>query len=171
MAVGVGAPEVLQVIAFVDLEERRPRPAGSDPIGGLEFLASSEFLRLSVSLSADLCNGRRIETGRRNFGIGGPRRGVGAIWHRYHGPPLAEDAEEQGELLNQTYRVGRCDVQDAVNEMLGRDPMLHRPPRLAWGYLIAALAGVGTNVSEQALIEVPLVMEFASRVESELEGQ
>ncbi len=45
--------------------------------------------------------------------------------------------------------------------MLGRDPKLHRPPRLAWGGLIDALVGAGIVVSEQELIDTPLTIELS----------
>ena len=48
--------------------------------------------------------------------------------------------------------------------MLGRDPKLHRPPRLAWGGLIDALVGTGIVVTEQELIDAPLTIELSAEV-------
>lgn len=47
-----------------------------------------------------------------------------------------------------------------MNQLLGRDPEMHRPPRLSWGPLIAVLAEHGNLVTEEALIAMPFVFEF-----------
>lgn len=52
--------------------------------------------------------------------------------------------------------------------MLGRDPMLHRPPRLAWGGLIEALAGAGIVVSEQQLIDARLTIELSPAARAQI---
>jgi hypothetical protein len=52
-------------------------------------------------------------------------------------------------------------VEDAMNGMLGRDPEMHRPPRLSWGFLIDLLAEHGKIVSEQELISTSFVFEFS----------
>jgi hypothetical protein len=52
--------------------------------------------------------------------------------------------------------------------MLGRDPELHRPPRLAWGQLVDALAAAGLAVSEQELIDAPLTIELLPGVRAQL---
>jgi hypothetical protein len=124
-------------------------------------------LRLTVGLVALDSAGRRIAA-EGGFGLGGPKRGLGAIWHRYRGPALSDDPTEQVEILDRTYRVGLQDIEDAINQMLGRDPELHRPPRLAWDALIAALAAHGIQVSEQELIDTPLTIELDPDVLAEL---
>jgi hypothetical protein len=53
--------------------------------------------------------------------------------------------------------------------MLGRDPTLHRPPRVSWDNLITALGEAGVSVTEQDLIEAPLTVELAAEVKAELE--
>jgi hypothetical protein len=58
----------------------------------------------------------------------GQRRGIAAIWHRYKGPPLPEDEKEQRAALER-YHVGLADIESAIDQMLGRDPEQHRPPR------------------------------------------
>jgi hypothetical protein len=60
------------------------------------------------------------------------------------------------------------DVEKGVDQMLGRDPALHRPPRLAWGQLIGALAAAGIVISEQELIELPLSIELDDEVAARL---
>jgi hypothetical protein len=55
-------------------------------------------------------------------------------------------------------------VQDAINQMLGRDPEQHRPPRLSWQGLLAALAGEGIQATEQDLIDTPLRLDLSDEV-------
>lgn len=44
---------------------------------------------------------------------------------------------------------GGSELGDAINQMLGRDPEQHRPPRLSWAQLIGAFANVGVSVTGQ----------------------
>ena len=53
--------------------------------------------------------------------------------------------------------------------MLGRDPMLHHPPRLSWGKLIEALDEAGASVRESELIEASLTIELAPDLQAELD--
>ena len=92
----------------------------------------------------------------------GPSRGIGAITKRYAGPPLPEDPDARRRVLD-AYRVQRHDVEDAMNQMLGRDPELHRPPRLSWGPLIELLAEHGKVAFEEELIAMPFLFEFLRR--------
>jgi hypothetical protein len=66
------------------------------------------------------------------------------------------------------HRVDLGDIEDGINLILGRDPQLHRPPRLSWEYLLRALADAGVTVTEDDLIAVPLTIELAPEVETEL---
>lgn len=164
---------VVSVTAHVELDSGRQIIPASESGAEIEKVAAAahrdpESFHLNVRLSALTDSGERVSSPQDDFGIGGPRRGVGAIWHRYRGPKLSEDPEEETELLNQTYRVGLSDIEDAINQMLGRDPEQHRPPRLSWGKLIDALASAGTAVTEQQLINAPLSVELSPRVKSEL---
>jgi hypothetical protein len=95
------------------------------------------------------------------MGSGGPRRGIAAIWKRYSGPPLPDDPEAQCRVL-ENYRVQRRDVEDAVNQLLGRDPEQHRPPRLSWTPLIEVLAEQGTVLTEDELLTKPFAFEFTA---------
>lgn len=55
----------------------------------------------------------------------------------------------------------RCsEVSELLDRMLGRDPRLHRPPRLSWDALTAALQGIGVGVTERELIAAPLQMRL-----------
>ena len=85
------------------------------------------------------------------MGAAGPSRGIAAITKRYAGSPLSEDPDARQRVLD-TYRVQRHDVEDAINQLLGRDPEMHRPPRLSWGHLIQLLADHGKVASEEELI-------------------
>jgi hypothetical protein len=60
----------------------------------------------------------------------------------------------------------RTDIEDGINQLLGRDPRLHRPPRLSWDGLIAALAAAGIDATEQQLIETPMTVELDGEVEA-----
>jgi hypothetical protein len=124
--------------------------------------------QMYASLAVNLSDGRRVATGVRDLGFSGPRDGFGAIVHRYRGPLLSDDPDEHQRLLDETYHVSLPDVEDSINQMLGRDPELHRPPRLAWSGLIAALAAVGISVTEDELIATPLTLELSDEVKAEI---
>jgi hypothetical protein len=103
------------------------------------------------------------------MGAGGQRRGIAAIWKCYSGPPLPEDPDAQRRVLH-GYRVQRRDVEDAINQLLGRDLEMHRPPRLSWDPLIELLADQGTVVTEAELIATPFTFEFTPESLSALEA-
>lgn len=71
-------------------------------------------------------------------------------------------------LLQETYRVGLSDVHDVVNQMLGRDPEQHRPPRLSWKNLLADLSSEGVEVTEEDLIAAPLTLDLSDKVKTEI---
>ena len=68
-----------------------------------------------------------------------------------------------------TTRVQRRDVEDAINQLLGRDPEQHRPPRLSWHPLIASVREHGVSVTEEELIAMPFVFEFSAQSLAALE--
>lgn len=127
---------------------------------------NAENLSLHISLSAQDSTGRLIHTSGRDFGISGPRRG---IWHRWHGPPLPDEPELADRIMLFEHRVDIHDIGDGIDQMLGRDPSLHRPPRLAWRNLICALERAGVEVTELELIDAPLTVELTPEVQAELE--
>ncbi|HEY2437468.1 MAG TPA: hypothetical protein VGH93_09810 [Solirubrobacteraceae bacterium] len=127
---------------------------------------NAENLNLHVSLSAQDSTSRRIHTSGRDFGISGPRRG---IWHRWHGPPLPDEPELADRIMLFEHRVDIHDIEDGIDQMLGRDPSLHRPPRLAWRNLTCALEQAGVQVTEPELIDAPLTVELTPEVQAELE--
>ena len=172
-------PVVRRVIAHVELasdaekranvealrkgaQSRRP---GKQARMERSILGSATY-KMDVTLAADLTDGRQIRAA--GFGFGGPRKGLAAIWHRYRGAPLSDDPAENERLLNQSYRVGLSDIEDAVNQMLGRDPSQHRPPRLSWGHLLDALAEADIQMTEEELIATPLDLELSDQVAAEI---
>ncbi len=124
----------------------------------------------TAELFAQDRGGQRLLAGHASLGAGGQRRGVGAIWKRYTGPPLPADPVAERRALA-AYCVQRQDVEDAINQLLGRDPEQHRPPRLAWASLIRTLAEHGAAVSEQELIAMPFVFEFSAESELVFTGE
>jgi hypothetical protein len=112
-----------------------------------------------ATLFAVSADGTRLTMPHASMGAAGPSRGIAAITKRYAGPPLPEDPDPYQSAL-QAYRVQRHDVEDAMNQLLGRDPEMHRPPRLSWDPLIELLAEHGKVVTEEELIAMPFVFEF-----------
>jgi hypothetical protein len=97
-----------------------------------------------------------------HMGAGGPSRGRAAFTKSYSGPPLPEDPDLRRQALD-AYRVQRNDIEDSINQQLGRDPEMHRPPRLSWDLLIELLAEQGCVVTEQQLIALPFRFEFSDQ--------
>ena len=62
------------------------------------------------------------------------------------GAPVTSDRDDFGISMP---RGGGSELGDAINQMLGRDPEQHRPPRLSWAQLIGAFANVGVSVTGQ----------------------
>lgn len=126
-----------------------------DPDGrerAIENIQDPSMYTMCVRLVANLSDGRQASTGVRDFSFSGPRHGVAAIHHRYRGPKLSDDPGEEVRMLEETYHVGLSDVQDAINQMLGRDLEQHSPPRLSWMNLLAALSLEGVSVAAEDLI-------------------
>jgi hypothetical protein len=121
---------------------------------------SDEQWSAEATLFAVNVAGSRLELAGPSMGAAGPSRGFGAITKRYAGPPLPDDPDARRQVED-AYRVQRYDVEDAINGMLGRDPEMHRPPRLSWDPLIELLAEHDTVVSEEELIAMPFVFEFS----------
>ena len=131
-----------------------------DHVGAVVQVAiTSRQWSAEATLFAVSAEGSRITVPRSSMGSAGPSRGIAAIWKRYAGPPLPEDPDARERALH-TYRVQRHDVEDAINQLLGRDPEVHRPPRLSWGHLIELLAEHGKVVTEEELIATRFVYEF-----------
>lgn len=114
-----------------------------------------------ATLFAVSADGGRLTGTPARMGAGGPSRGIGAITKRYAGPPLPEAPDARRHVLK-AYRVQRHDVEDSFNQLLGRDPEMHRPLRLSWDPLIELLARHGQVVSEEEIIAMPFRFEFSA---------
>lgn len=110
-------------------------------------------LHVGVRLAAVTADGASVTSDRDDFGITLPR----------HVPRR----QRSRSTARATEKLTR-DIEEAINQMLGRDPKLHRPPRLAWGGLIDALAGTGIVVSEQELIDAPLAIELSPETRAQI---
>jgi hypothetical protein len=159
---------VRRVFARVDLESSWLSEVAADSSKNrvVQVSGNPDNLNLHVSISAEDSNGRRIEAEGPDFGMSDQRRG---IWHRWHGPPLPNDPQEADRLVIREHRVDVHDIEDGINQMLGRDPTLHHPLRLSWGQLINALNDAGIGVTERDLITAPLTVELAPEVQAELD--
>jgi hypothetical protein len=133
-----------------------------DHVGAVVQVAiTSRQWSADATLFAVSADGSRITATPARMGAAGPSRGIAAITKRYAGP-LPEDPEARRGVLD-AYRVQRHDVEDAMNQLLGRDPEMHRPPRLSWDPLIELLAEHGKVVTEEELIATPFVFEFSAQ--------
>jgi hypothetical protein len=110
----------------------------SGRVAPARFANDPDKLHVIVRLTAKIQDVAPVTSDRDDFGISMPGRAVGS------------------------------ELYDAVNQMLGRDPEQHRPPRLSWGQLIDALANVGVCVTEQELIDTPLTVELSPEVKAQL---
>ncbi len=110
-------------------------------------------LHVSVRLTALTADGASVTSDRDDFGITLPR----------HVPRR----QRSRSTASATEKLTR-DIEEAINQMLGRDPKVHRPPRLAWGGLIDALAGSGIVVGEQELIDAPLTIELSPEARAQI---
>jgi hypothetical protein len=98
--------------------------------------------------------------------MSGPRRG---IWHHCHGLPPPEDPEEADRVVLFEHRVDIRDIEDGISQVLGRDPTLHRPPRLSWGNYSGHSDEAGVSATERDLIEAPLSVEVTPEVQADLD--
>jgi hypothetical protein len=83
---------------------------------------------------------------------------------------LPDDPREARRIALEEHRVDLADIEDGINQMLGRDPVLHRPPRLSGENLIRALGDADVPVAEESLIAAPLTIELAPEVRGELDS-
>jgi hypothetical protein len=146
----------------------------------------AEEILVRVDFFADLDDGRRIvsDNGHGICTAGMQRRGLGAIYRRYHGPgsPTADELEAG-------YRVGVSDIEDMVRETSGLLTLAQRRKNWAstvgflkseltgagserrrrrWGALRRALAEQAINTSQHDLDRLPFGVEIADSLRSEL---
>ena len=153
--------------ALVELQDERTDLASARNV---QVVVSDQADRLAVvaRLFAVLASGERLVASRFAMGIGLRRRGSSAIWKRYVGPPALPADPDERERFFDEYRVRQRDIEDAVNQMLGRDPEQHRPPRLSWQTLIERLGQHGLELSEDQLIALPFCCELSARLQAQL---
>jgi hypothetical protein len=89
---------------------------------------------------------------------------------RYVGPPALPEDTIKRERFLKDYRVRRQDIEEAVNQMPGRDPDQHRPPRLSCDTLTELLSEHGVELSESQLIALPFRCEFSPEVEAQIDA-
>jgi hypothetical protein len=159
-------PNVITVGALVGVEgSRLGEPSNRIQHGGDN---DPERLQVTARLFAETAAGERLVAERDSMGIGLWRNARSAIWKRYVGPPpLPEDPVIHEKFLDE-YRLRRRDIEDAVNQLLGRDPEQHRPPRLSWGLLVELLDRHGLQLTEDALIGLPFSFEFSAELVAQL---
>jgi len=170
--VGVRARVALQPARDVhDIAKKvldAPSPRWQPDPKTLEDALFRDELRLRVTLGVEDTKGGCIWSAR-DLKISGGKKGLNGVWWRYHGPPLPSGYEEGVRVIEENYHVGIADITDSINQMLGRDPDLHKPPILASGGLISALSDAGVRVTEDDLITLPLNVELDSAVQAELD--
>jgi hypothetical protein len=146
--------------------------------------ATEDNLDVGIEWFADLADGRRVLTDERHgsLRVSMWRRGVGAIFRRYHGPPLATTDE-----LDATYRVGVTDIEDAVREtghlltlrerwttlgspvaFLQSQVGVHGWRAHRWRALRRALEEQGISASRRQLDRLPFSIEIVDELRREL---
>lgn len=179
MAEGDAGVRVIAVQVLIDLrsdEEKRAlaelmrESLADDPDREevFEHILDPGRYYMSARLRATLSDGRTVTSGGQDFGWAAPRDGIGAIVHRYRGPKLSDDPEEQTRLLDATYHVSYADVEDHVNAVLGRHLEIRRGGHLSWNRLLAALDAAGVDATEAELIAAPLKLILSAEVRAEI---
>ena len=129
----------------------------------------SDQLIVAATAFAETQDAQRIQPPQSHIELGLWCSGVRAIWKCYTGPPLPAQPSEELAVL-QNYRLQRQDVEDAVNQMLGRDPEQAAPPTLSWAPLIAALRVHQIEATQEELLAVPFRFEFTGALLAALDG-
>lgn len=160
--------ELKQVGVTVDVADFNAQRTGR-----IAFRSRSEGVdgRLAIQARtfAETHDGERIAPAYWHISIGLWRNGANAIWKHWRGPPLPTDPEEETRALGE-YRLQLHDIEDAINQMLGRDPSQTSPPRLSWESLIRALHDEGIDISEAEIIDLPFVFEFSEELLAEIKA-
>jgi hypothetical protein len=105
-------------------------------------------------------DGRQISAGAVDFTLAGPLSGA---WHRLHDRPPGRRPT--------AYRACRRDIEDGIDQMLGRHPSSQQLPALGWGPLITTLRQSDISMSEDELISTTLIVEFDPAVDAALQVQ
>jgi hypothetical protein len=156
--------EIVRVGALVGVVGEAPVA----PLFSVEGQTDPRRLAVEVTAFAETTEGERIAPERPHNVTGFWRRGRGAIWKRYSGRPLPSDPVEEEAVLEQ-YRLQRQDVEDAINQMFGRDPEQDEVPQSAgWKELIKAVGEKGLDVTLEELKAAPFICEFSPGLMSQL---
>lgn len=135
---------------------------------GLGQPGDPDQVAVSARLFAETTRGARLSVARDTIVGGMIRYGeLPASWKRGAGPRLPEEPELRRRWL-ESHHLGRRDVEDVINSLLGRDPEQIRPFCLSWGPLIELLNHNGVAVTEDELIATPFVYEFSEELLAEL---
>ena len=144
---GSSMPSGLQRVGVtVDVADFDPKRVGRLAIRPATE-TNKDRLVIQARTFAESDDGRRIAPAYWHMSIGLWRNGANAIVKGWRGPPLPTDPEEEMRALEE-YRLQLHDIEDAINENLGRDPEQTPPPRLSWGPLVRVhdFFGVGLMV-------------------------
>lgn len=117
-------------------------------------------LTVKGQLFVELDDGSRVRIDG-SISVGGPRRGLGAIWERYDGPITDQDE------LDRTYRVAATDVEQALRVLVAED----RHPADwdgIWEDVSFQLAAHGVLATSEQLAAAPLAVEFDDALLEEL---
>lgn len=134
----------------------RPDAAGSnedDSSVSTVPAGDADRLHVSARLTALLADGRSVTSQGTDFGIS-----------------LSRDMVKQPWLRRRTTGSVIRGIEGSINKMLGRDPKVHRPPRLAWDGLIDALTNAAVTVTENELIAAELTIDLSPETTVAIEG-
>ena len=174
---------VVEVVAHVELDHEA---------------TNASVLGVRVGLCAELDDGRRVEVDPAYYGIGGPRRSLGAVWVRYEGDGselpgfdrklLERDPDDVvTEALITGCRLRLKDIEDHIRLDLfegglpaaspeeggALDPEEHRRDNerardARWANLVRALRDADVEVTPALLRAVPFRIEFHENVIDEI---
>jgi len=174
---------VVEVVAHVELDHEA---------------TNASVLGVRVGLCAELDDGRRVEVDPAYYGIGGPRRSLGAVWVRYEGDGselpgfdrklLERDPDDAvTEALITGCRLRLKDIEDHIRLDLfegglpaaspeeggALDPEEHRRDNerardARWANLVRALRDADVEVTPALLRAVPFRIEFHENVIDEI---
>lgn len=157
--------ELIRVGALVETAEE----ASTVALAGVRERSDPRRLVVEVTAFAESAEGERIVPARPHTEIAFWRRGPGAIWKQYTGNPLPSDPAAEAAVLGQ-YRLQAQDVEDAINQMFGRDPEQTQVPRSAgWEQLMMALGERGLQITVEELRAAPFACELSSNLMRELQ--
>ncbi len=94
---------------------------------------SPDRMHLCVSLGAELDEGAVVSSGTTDMAIGGLSKRDLLMAASTERPSPEQSLAEARRIHGPDVMRGASTIDEYVDQLLGRDPTLHRPPRLAWG--------------------------------------